>query len=58
VDEEILPLEADPANYDAHEISRTPAGRLKASQGRAHGLAARGMGRLGFDRGDRAVLYE
>ena len=62
VDEEILPLEADPANYDAHEnIAHAPLERLKA-KAKAEGLWSLSLpeewGGLGFSMAEIAPCYE
>jgi acyl-CoA dehydrogenase len=62
VEEEILPLEADPANYDAHEnIAHAPLERLKA-KAREEGLWSLSLpeewGGLGFSMAEIAPCYE
>ena len=62
VEEEILPLEADPANYDAHEnIAHVPLERLKA-KAKAEGLWSLSLpeewGGLGFSMAEIAPCYE
>ncbi|MEX0407345.1 acyl-CoA dehydrogenase family protein [Aquibium sp. LZ166] len=62
VDQKILPLEADPANYDAHENIRLDTADELRSQARAQGLwclqlreetGGQGFGKIGM-----AVCYE
>jgi acyl-CoA dehydrogenase len=62
VETEILPLEADPANYDAHEnIAHAPLERLKATA-KAEGLWSLSLpeewGGLGFSMAEIAPCYE
>ena len=62
VEDEILPLEADPANYDAHEnIAHVPLERLKA-KAKAEGLWSLSLpeewGGLGFSMAEIAPCYE
>ena len=62
VEEEILPLEADPANYDAHEnIAHAPLERLKA-KAKGEGLWSLSLpeewGGLGFTMAEIAPCYE
>lgn len=62
VEEEILPLEADPANYDAHEnIAHAPLERLKA-KAKEEGLWSLSLpeewGGLGFTMAEIAPCYE
>jgi acyl-CoA dehydrogenase len=62
VDEEILPLEADPASYDAHEnIAHAPLERLKA-KAKEEGLWSLSLpeewGGLGFTMAEIAPCYE
>ena len=62
VEEEILPLEADPANYDAHEnIAHEPLERLKA-KAKAEGIWSLSLpeewGGLGFSMAEIAPCYE
>ena len=62
VEEEILPLEADPANYDAHEnIAHAPLERLKA-KAKEEGLWSLSLpgewGGLGFSMAEIAPCYE
>ena len=62
VEEEILPLEADPANYDAHEnIAHEPLERMKA-KAKAEGLWSLSLpeewGGLGFSMAEIAPCYE
>jgi len=62
VEEEILPLEADPANYDAHEnIAHEPLERMKA-KAKAEGLWSLSLpeewGGLGFSVAEIAPCYE
>ena len=62
VDEEILPLEADPANYDAHEnIAHAPLERLKA-KAKDEGLWSLSLpeewGGLGFSMAEITPCYE
>ena len=61
VEEEILPLEADPANYDAHEnIAHAPLERLKA-KAKEEGLWSLSLpgewGGLGFTMAEIAPCY-
>jgi acyl-CoA dehydrogenase len=62
VEEEILPLEVDPANYDAHEnIGHAPLERLKA-KAKEEGLWSLSLpeewGGLGFSMAEIAPCYE
>ncbi|HEU0223289.1 MAG TPA: acyl-CoA dehydrogenase family protein, partial [Paracoccaceae bacterium] len=62
VDERLIPLERDPASYDAHEnIDEVPLGGLRA-EAKARGLWALSMpvarGGRGFDRVGMAACYE
>lgn len=62
VEEEVLPLEADPANYDAHEnIAHAPLERLKA-KAKEEGLWSLSLpeewGGLGFTMAEIAPCYE
>lgn len=62
VEEDILPLEADPANYDAHEnIAHAPLEKLKA-KAKAEGIWSLSLpeewGGLGFTMAEIAPCYE
>ena len=62
VDDEILPLEADPANYDAHEnIAHAPLERMKA-KAKEEGIWSLSLpeewGGLGFSMAEIAPCYE
>ena len=62
VDQRILPLEADPANYDAHENIRLDIADELRSQARAQGLwclqLKQETGGQGFGKVGMAVCYE
>ena len=62
VDQKVLPLEADPANYDAHENIRLDIADELRSQARAQGLwclqLKQETGGQGFGKVGMAVCYE